>query len=198
MDRKWKRLEALFELWYCYFHTSSFPALSTYLTTSSDWTGSITVSGWNRLHCRFYYILHPLLSNSLVQTCAGYLFVMCFSHLSLSSSSLQPESVCVNGRDFHLGSGFMDMVPVQASKGRTKTASFCLPESCPTKPYLLPQPAGICFRLEERMAIKLSFSLSISVASSFTSSFEGNRGVFLHFLSRLFSHLLAIYNPGCL
>lgn len=97
MDRKWERLEALFELWCCYFHTSSFPALSTHPTTSSDWTGSITVSGGNRLHCCFYYILHPPLSNSLVQTPAGYLFVMCFSHLSLSSSSLQPESICVNG-----------------------------------------------------------------------------------------------------
>lgn len=59
---KWtgsERLEAHLELWCCYFHTSSSPALSTRLSSSSDWTASVTVSGWNRLRCCFYYILHP-------------------------------------------------------------------------------------------------------------------------------------------
>lgn len=64
MDRKWARLEALLELWWCYFHTSSSPALSTRPPGSSDWTGSVTVSGWNRLRCCFYYILHPSLPPS--------------------------------------------------------------------------------------------------------------------------------------
>lgn len=45
--------------------------------------------------------LPPLLSDSLAQTPAGYLFVMGFFHLSLSSSSLQPQSVCVKGSLFH-------------------------------------------------------------------------------------------------
>ena len=56
MDRKWERLEALMELRRRYFHTSSSHALSTSPPDSSDWTGSITVSGWNRLQCCFYYI----------------------------------------------------------------------------------------------------------------------------------------------
>lgn len=56
MDRKWERLEALLELRRRYFHTSSSRALSTRPPDSSDWTGSITVSGWNRLRCCFYYI----------------------------------------------------------------------------------------------------------------------------------------------
>lgn len=41
------------------------------------------------------YTPSSLLSDSLAQAPAGYLFVMGFSHLSLSSSSLQPKSLSV-------------------------------------------------------------------------------------------------------
>lgn len=96
----------------CYFHTSSSAALSTRPPGSSDWTGSVTVSGWNRLRCCFYYILRPLpsplLSNSLAGAPAGYLFVMGFSHLSLSSSSLQPESLSAWMEASFTCRGFMD------------------------------------------------------------------------------------------
>lgn len=195
MDRKWERLEALLELRRRYFHTSSSRALSTRPPDSSDWTGSITVSGWNRLRCCFYYIrlLHSpppssAVSSSLAQAPAGYLFVMGFSHLSPSSSSLQPESLSAwMEASFLLAEDLWtsDTVPARAcSKSRTKTAScrLFLPESRPNEPYLVQE------------YVPEYPELSLRCSCFFTWSLEVRGDVWLNFLPR-FSYLFDLNFP---
>lgn len=185
--------------WSCDAVTSTPAPLAPYQPArppdSSDWTGSITVSGWNRLRCCFYYIrlLHSpppssAVSSSLAQAPAGYLFVMGFSHLSPSSSSLQPESLSAwMEASFLLAEDLWtsDTVPARAcSKSRTKTAScrLFLPESRPNEPYLVQE------------YVPEYPELSLRCSCFFTWSLEVRGDVWLNFLPR-FSYLFDLNFP---
>lgn len=186
-DRKWERLEAVLELWCCYFTAATLPpyqpahpALLIEPAASQSLAEidcvAVSITSYNSPSFRCWTLrLRPLL---VIYLLWAFLIWAWVAHHCSQRVWLREWKLLSLAEDLWT----CDMVPVQASgKERTKTASYRLvfPESHTNEPYLLPKSPR-------------PFSLLLCGSCFFTWSFEGHRDALLHFPQWLCSSLTCI------